>query len=560
MYDVTRLVIASPEAMLFLTVALGVAFGRIKRGGFSFGSAAGTLIVGTVLGALFNASVPDLSPTLKSIAFLFFVFAVGFQSGPHFFASLGRSTLPLAAIAFVVAVTGLIAVGIVIWFFDLDGGAVVGLAAGALTQTAMLGTAYGALEGMALPAGTLQQIQGQAAVTFALTYVIGVIGVILFCSQIGPRLIGVDLKALSRNLDQAQAENNEISGELLDYRALVARVFRVGVAAGSTIVAVNDMLGRSAAIERVRRDGEDLAPADELVLRRGDLLVVLGYRPSLIRAASQIGEEVAAEDMVTDLLGIGQEVVVAQAYVGLTLRQAAQHLGATGRGLFLRRLCRQNQDLPVTADTVLLAGDILEVAGSTERLAQALPLIGARLSRSPRADVAFLAFGLLCGVLIGLLTLTVKGLPITLSAGGGSLLAGLLFGWWQARRPRSNVPQAATQIMWDFGLAAFCALVGLTAGPQAIAALTTGGLTLLAAGAFVTLLPQVVGLLVGRFVLRIDPLLLFGALAGAQTQDAAMLAACDVAESPAPAIGFTVPYAIGNILLTLLGPIIVVMS
>jgi putative transport protein len=227
----------------------------------------------------------------------------------------------------------------------------------------------------------------------------------------------------------------------------------------------------------------------------------------------------------------------------------------------LRRIRRQAHDIPVTARTVLLPGDVLTLAGPPDRLEAALPAIGVKLGESNRADIAFLAAGLLCGVLIGLLSVTIGGLPIALSAGGGALVAGLLFGWWHARYPgRVNVPAAATQIMWDLGLAAFCALVGLTAGPQAVAALATDGPTILVAGVVVTLVPQIVGLCVGHFLLGINPAVLVGALAGAQTQDAAMLAASDAAESPVPALGFTVPYAIGNILLTILGPAVVALS
>ncbi|MDU8357095.1 aspartate-alanine antiporter, partial [Pseudomonas syringae pv. actinidiae] len=120
MLDLLKPIIGTPEAMLFLTVALGVLLGRQKLAGFSFGNAAGTLIAGTFLGAVFGGAVPDLSPTLKSVAFLLFVFAVGFQSGPQFFASLGRSTLPQALIAVVVAVVGVFTTALVARLFGLD--------------------------------------------------------------------------------------------------------------------------------------------------------------------------------------------------------------------------------------------------------------------------------------------------------------------------------------------------------------------------------------------------------------------------------------------------------
>lgn len=561
MLEVLRPIVQSPEAMLFLTVALGVRLGRLKLGDFSFGNAAGTLIVGTILGAILGGAVPELSPTLKSVAFLLFVFAVGFQSGPQFFSSLGRRTLPLAAIALVVTATGLVTALSMGRLLGLDQGSTIGLAAGSLSETAMLGTAYGALSGLGLSQDALLDAQGQAAVAFALTYVFGTIGVILFCSQLGPRLIGVDLREEGHRFDAEQAQVAVGGGQLLDVRSLVARAFRVDAADGATITQLRDRIGSLVSVQRVRRHGKDVELSPDLELKRGDLIALQGYRPAIVRAAPRIGKEVVADELVRDLLGHGAEVVIAQRFAGKTLAEAVQLLGDAGRGVFLRGIKRQTQEIPVTAQTVLLPGDILSLAGPPERLEEALPHVGESVNTGKRSDISFLAAGLFCGALIGLATLMVNGLPITLSAGGGALVAGLVFGWWHSRHPeRSNVPLAATQIMWDFGLATFCALVGLTAGPQAVAALAANGALLLGAGVVVTLVPQLVGLLVGHYLLKVDPVLLFGALAGAQTQDAAMLAASDVAESSAPALGFTVPYAIGNILLTIMGPIIVALT
>ncbi|WP_157814408.1 hypothetical protein [Rhizobium sullae] len=169
------------------------------------------------------------------------------------------------------------------------------------------------------------------------------------------------------------------------------------------------------------------------------------------------------------------------------------------------------------------------------------------------------AAGLLCVVLIASSRSRSAGCRSRFRRAPARWWRGLLFGWWHARYPgraNANAPVVATQIMWDPRLAAFCALVGLTAGPQALAALATDGPTILVAGVVVTLVPLIVGLGVGHFLLGINSVALVGALAGAHTQDPAMLSASDLAESPAPALGFTVPYAIGNILLTNLGPVV----
>jgi putative transport protein len=111
--------------------------------------------------------------------------------------------------------------------------------------------------------------------------------------------------------------------------------------------------------------------------------------------------------------------------------------------------------------------------------------------------------------------------------------------------------------MIDFGLAAFVAGAGLQAGPEFVRAVTELGIPLLLAGVVVTLTPQFVALAVGRYLLKMNPLLLLGGLAGAQTFTAALAAVQEKAGSRAPVLGYTVPYAISNILLTVCGSIIV---
>ena len=118
-------------------------------------------------------------------------------------------------------------------------------------------------------------------------------------------------------------------------------------------------------------------------------------------------------------------------------------------------------------------------------------------------------------------------------------------------------PPAAQQTVIDLGLGSFVAAIGLANGPAALAAIQANGLTLLAAGVVVTLTPMVIATLVAYHVLRMNPVIVCGALAGAMTVDAAVTGCCEVAESQTPVLGVAVPYAIANVFLTVLGPIIV---
>jgi putative transport protein len=161
-------------------------------------------------------------------------------------------------------------------------------------------------------------------------------------------------------------------------------------------------------------------------------------------------------------------------------------------------------------------------------------------------------------LLVGLLSIHVGAIPLTLGGGGGALVAGLVCGWLRSRRPTMGAfPPAAQQSLMDLGLGGFVAAIGLASGPAALAAIQANGLTLLVAGITVTLTPMIIGTLVAHRILHMNPVIVCGALAGAMTVDAAVTGCCEVAESQTPVLGVAVPYAIANVFLTVLGPIIV---
>jgi AspT/YidE/YbjL antiporter-like protein len=147
---------------------------------------------------------------------------------------------------------------------------------------------------------------------------------------------------------------------------------------------------------------------------------------------------------------------------------------------------------------------------------------------------------------------------LTLGGGGGALIAGLVCGWLRSRNPTMGaLPPAAQQTLSDLGLGGFIAAIGLGNGLAAWSAIQAHGLLLVGMGVVVTLIPLTVGTLVAYYLLRMNPVVTCGALAGAMTVDAAVTGACDVAESKTPVLGVAVPYAVGNVVLTVLGPIVV---
>jgi putative transport protein len=176
------------------------------------------------------------------------------------------------------------------------------------------------------------------------------------------------------------------------------------------------------------------------------------------------------------------------------------------------------------------------------------------------ADVAFIGGAIAIGTLIGAMTLDIGDVPLTLSTAGGALLAGLFFGWLRSVHPTfGRIPSSTVWFMNSVGLNVFIAVVGILAGPGFVAGLQELGISLFLWGIFTTALPLILGLLLGRYVFRFDPAILFGCCAGARTTTAALGMICEAAKSDVPGLGYTVTYAVGNTLLTIWGMVIIML-
>jgi aspartate-alanine antiporter len=552
---VQHAVTTAPEIFLLLAIGIGTILGRIRIRGFAIGATACTLIVAVVLGQLGTFVIP---PILKSILFGLFVFTIGYRSGPEFFASMSVRTLSQVVLALVMGASGLIVILTFAYLLKLDPGTAAGLGAGSLTQTAMMGTASSAIEQLAVSDEVRKQFQANIAAGYAVTYICGYIFVLLFVPLVAPRLMGVNLKEEAAKLEAELAGGATAKQHNLIYRKFQARAYRVTAAAGHSVEAIDAKVGRRASIERILRNGADVEPEPGAILQAGDEILLVGPSAVIVAAAPMIGPEIEGEHIMR-VPGDALDVFVTNRELhGLTLAEIVELAGDETRGVFLRGLTRHGQDVPLAPGTRVYVGDVATLIGLTDDLDRVVPMIGQPIRLRDRTDIAFLTVGLAVGLLVGLFSLTVGSVPLTLGGGGGALVAGLVCGWLRSRRPTIGAfPPAAQQTVSDLGLAGFVAAIGLAAGPAAVAAIQANGATLLGVGILVTLTPMIVGTLFAHRVLRMNPVVICGSLAGAMTVDAAVSGACDVAESQTPVLGVAVPYAIANVVLTVLGPIIV---
>jgi putative transport protein len=541
-----------PELAVFLTLAIGFLIGRLRLGAFRLGNVVGTLLAGVLVGQIGGIVV---DPMVRIVFFDLFLFATGYKVGPQFFRGLGRQAMAQALLTVVLCGTSLATALLAARVMDYDVGTAAGLMAGAFTESTVIGTAGDAIRRLPLPESEKADLLNRIPVAYAVSYLMGTTAVVWLLSSLAPRLLRVDLRKEARDLEAGFRGTDTAPGvsafEEWDRRAFL---IREGTLAGRTVREIEKGFeAQRLFVERLRRDGEIRSVGPDLQVRDGDVVAVAGRRSVLVAGAAMLGTEVADAALLAHPL-VTADVVVTK----FTDRGLGEIARQYGHGVLLQSLVRGGQDIPFHEDTTLYRGDLLRIAGNAFDVARASEAIGYVERPSSETDVVFVGLGVLIGGLFGLLSIDVAGLPLTLTSSGGALIMGLVFGWLRSVRPTfGRIPEPALWVFDTIGLAVFIGVVGLDAGPTFVAGLKQTGPALLGVALVVCVTPHVVALLFGRYVLGMHPVILLGACAGAGTATAALRAVQDEAQSRLPVLGYTVPYAIGNILLTAWGPVIV---
>jgi len=547
-----------PELALFLVIAAGYWIGSFKIGAFSLGPVTGALFAGLFVGQFAHVPVSGMT---KSFLFLLFLFGIGYSVGPQFMQALKRDGLKPMLLAVVVCATGLAASIIVAKVLRLDPGFAAGLLSGSLTQSAAMGTATDAINGLALPEADRSRFIAHVAVADAVCYIFGYAGVIIFCTVIVPALLKIDLKTEALKLEQSLGMARTKPGLASAWRKFELRAYRLVAGsplAGSTVAAAEARAREHRLfIHRLRRGDHILEAEPAMKLETGDLIALSGPRQIIVEVIGHRAGEVEDKELLDVPVTVADILLMNSKLAGTNLADASEEEWT--RGLYLRSISRGGQDIPVAPGVVLQRGDLLRIVGPEPIVQKAAAKIGTVIAPSASIDFVVLGLAIFLGGVAGVLvSFSVGGVKLSLSTSVGTLLAGLLVGHLRTHYPLfGRIPDGAIALMTSLGLAAFVGLTGLHAGPIFLSALKEAGIGLLLGGMVVTLLPQVIGFLVGHFALRMSPILLLGALTGSQTVTAAMAAIQERSRSPVAVLGYTPAYPVANILLTTWGTIIV---
>src|SRR5881296_3922196 len=429
------------ELTIFLTLAVGFFIGRLRFGSFSLGIVVGTLLAGVLIGQL-DIKVPAI---VKSIFFDLFLFTTGYKVGPQFFRGLKKDALPQLAVTVVLCVTCLVSAFTASKLLGYDMGTTAGLLAGAFTESTVIGTAGDAINRLDLPTADKTALVNNIPVAYAVTYLIGTAFIVWFLPNVGPWLMRIDLKEESREL-QAQVVGGTDSepGVISALQRFAVRAYRVTNERllNRTVAAIEALpVGQRVFISRIRRNDVVVVA----VMTRTELLMAQG---------TEIGLEVNDTELLDFPVEVLDVVVTDRTMAGKTLKELAAL--ESSRGVFLRKLVRIDQEMPFTLETRIDRGDVLSLIGAKPDVERAAKDLGYPDRPTVTTDMIFVGLGIFIGGLVGLLTVTVGGLPLTLTASGGALIMGLVFGWLRAVRPTfGRIPEAAMWVFETVGLTVF---------------------------------------------------------------------------------------------------------
>ncbi|MDP4331997.1 hypothetical protein Q7F20_01300 [Curtobacterium sp. A7_M15] len=552
-----------PEIAVFLALGIGFFVGKFSYKGIGLGSVTGTLLAGVVIGAMLG---PDLNvdPVVKQIFFLLFLFSLGYKLGPQFVAGLKGSGLPQALFALLLAIVGFgTAIGISTTL-GYNPGLAAGLAGGGLTQSSIIGVAQDSIAGLPISKETAQTWSDLVPVAYAVTYIFGTVGAALYVSLLAPRFLGIkDLPAAAKALETKLGVHDKNPDVTSAYQQVVRRAYRLHDSFVATTVSAFEAeaqrrSGVALFVARIRRDGTIIEPTLTDPVEPGDTVVVSGHQTGLIEdhldtVADEVDDQALLDFPIEELT----VVLTNRELDGQTVGQLRQDPRA--RRIFLRSITRGGQDVPFGTETTVHAGDELRAQGPLPLLEQGIKYVGFPERTDPKTDMITVALGITVGAIIGVPAITIGNVPLSLTTSVGALIVGLILGWRRSKSPTfGHVPAGAQWFFETVGLTAFVAVVGINAGPGFVDGLRQYGLQLFLAGVAVTLVPLIVMTFVGRFAFRsTDPVLILGMLTGAQTTTAAVGTLQETAKSSIPLLGFTVPYAIGNIVLSIGGAVVV---
>ena len=530
--------IAHTVGVLAFVCVVGMALGSLKFRGIGLGTA-GVLFAGILVGHFGEAVDHHTLDFVKEFGLILFVFTIGLQLGPGFFAALRQQGVKMNALAAAIVILGAVSAPLIGWLAGFDAAAVLGIFSGASTNTPSLGAGAQALSTMP---GIASDRLTLPALAYAVTYptaIVGIIGTLLLLKQIfriDPAREAADFAAKNRR-----------QVEPLERRTLVVTNPNLD---GVRLDAIPGRLEARVTIARVRHGEETHAATDATAIHRDDRLAVVGTRAGLDQFERVIGQRSDEDLVLTNSTITFRRVVVTDRDV---LGKTVGELNLDDRfGVAVTRVTRADLEMSAVPGLRLQFGDQIQIVGAPTDLDKAAAVVGNSLKELNETHFIPFFIGIALGVALGTMPIAFPGLPqpIKLGLAGGPLIVALILGRvGRIGRQVWHMPVNTNLAFREFGLALFFAAVGLAAGAKFFATVFSAtGLQWLLAGACVTVLPLLLIGIFARVVLKMNFMDLSGLLAGSMTDPPALAFASNVAGSDAPTVAYATVYPLTTLL------------
>ena len=522
-------------SLLALVAVIGLWIGHFKIKGVGLGI--GGVLFGGILVAHFTTQygIKLDSHTLhfvQEFGLILFVYTIGIQVGPGFFASLRQSGLTLKGLGILIVALGALVTILIYKFADIPLDVALGIYSGAVTNTPSLGAGQQILSELGM-----SQTTSNMGMAYAMAYPFGICGILL-----SMWLIRLFFKI---KVDEEAANFEKESGH--DKEALKSMSLKVTNTNlnGIHLIEIPGFDDEDVVCSRLKRGELVIVPKADTDVQLGDILHLVGNPEGLKKMHLIIGEEVDVP--VASLSGEirSERVVVTNEKV---LGKKIRHLGIHQKyGVVISRLNRAGVELVPTAHTTLQFGDVLHMVGKTDILNQAISVIGNAKQKLLQVQMLPVFIGIGLGVLLGSIPFYIPGFPVALKLGlaGGPLVVALILArigsigklYW-------FMPPSANLALREIGIVLFLAVVGLKSGGSFVDTLTNGsGLEWMGYGIFITLVPLMIVGIIARLYAKLNYLSLCGLLAGSMTDPPALAFANELKEgSGAASLSYATVY------------------
>ena len=523
--------IAHSVLILAIVIAIGIYLGRIKIGGISFGIT-WILFAGIAFSHYGMRLDPEVLHFVKEFGLILFVYSVGFQVGPGFFASFKKGGVTLNALAAGVVFLGVVITYIIHLVTDLPITTMVGILSGAVTNTPGLGAAQQAYNDVA-------GVQDPTiALGYAVAYPLGVVGIIL--SIIAIKFI---FRIKFENELKAIEMQNGPKESAIAYTVTVKNPNVID----KNIADIIKLIGKKFVISRVLHTDDDMEiVSSKTNLKLGDILLIIASSSDIDAISAFIGpqcDKAPAWDKLYSQLVSRRLIVTKSEINGKTFGELKLR---ENYGVNVTRVNRAGTDLVAQSNLELQMGDKLMVVGGENQIKDVEKVIGNSLKRLKEPNLIPIFLGIFLGVLLGSVPFIFPGIPqpVKLGLAGGPLVIAILMGRFGYKLHLvTYTTMSANLMLREIGISLFLACVGLGAGENFVSTIIEGGgYQWIGYGVIITIVPLLIIGVVGRIVFKLNYFTIMGLLAGSTTDPPALAYSGVASGSDLPAVSYATVY------------------